>query len=374
MREELVRIDEPQEPEARPLIQIRGRGAANNPANRFVQMDFVPDYEHVDPDDEPAPQTVFLRDATRNIVARNDSPDVGFAASVNPYRGCEHGCIYCFARPTHEYFGLSAGLDFETKIFVKEDAPELLRQALASPRWVPEVIGMSGVTDCYQPVERRLQLTRRCLKVLAEFRNPVTIVTKNHLVTRDVDILAEMAAWNGATVNLSITSLDEKLQRVMEPRTSTPRRRLEAVETLAKAGVRVRVLAAPMIPGLNDHELASIIKASADAGAKAASYIPLRLPFVLKELFETWLETHFPDRKEKVLHRIREIRGGKLNDPNFTSRMRGQGPYADQMAMLFRAACNKAGLNQEKMLPPLDTSHFRRPHDRQGQLGLFEAA
>lgn len=198
---------------------------------------------------------------------------------------------------------------------MKEDAPELLRQALASPRWVPEVIGMSGVTDCYQPVERRLKLTRRCLEVLAEFRNPVTIVTKNHLVTRDVDILAEMAAWGGASVNVSITSLDEKLQRVMEPRTSTPKRRLDAVETLAKAGVRVRVLAAPMIPGLNDHELASIIKASADAGAKAAAYIPLRLPFVLKELFETWLATHFLDRKEKVLHHIREIRGGKLNDP-----------------------------------------------------------
>ncbi|HEX9937435.1 MAG TPA: PA0069 family radical SAM protein [Longimicrobium sp.] len=374
MREELVRIDDVQEAETRPLIQIRGRGAAHNPANRFVQMDFVPDYEHVDPDDEPAPRTVFLRDATRNVVARNDSPDVGFSASVNPYRGCEHGCIYCFARPTHEYFGLSAGLDFETKIFVKEDAPELLRQALASPRWMPEVIGMSGVTDCYQPVERRLKLTRRCLEVLAEFRNPVTIVTKNHLVTRDVDILAEMAEWGGASVNVSITSLDEKLQRVMEPRTSTPKRRLDAVETLAKAGVRVRVLAAPMIPGLNDHELASIIKASADAGAKAAAYIPLRLPFVLKELFETWLATHFPDRKEKVLHHIREIRGGKLNDPNFGSRMRGEGPYADQMAMLYRAACNKAGLNQEKMLPPLNTSAFRRPHDRRGQLGLFEAA
>jgi DNA repair photolyase len=373
MREELVRIDDAQEPETRPLIQIRGRGAAHNPANRFVQMDFVPDYEHVDPDDEPAPRTVFLRDATRTIIARNDSPDVGFGASVNPYRGCEHGCIYCFARPTHEYFGLSAGLDFETKIFVKEDAPELLRQALASPRWVPEVIGMSGVTDCYQPVERKLKLTRRCLEVLAEFRNPVTIVTKNHLVTRDVDILGEMAAWGGASVNVSITSLDEKLQRVMEPRTSTPRRRLDAVEALAKAGVRVRVLAAPMIPGLNDHELASIIKASADAGAKAAAYIPLRLPFVLKELFETWLQTHFPDRKEKVLHRIREIRGGKLNDPSFGSRMTGQGVYADQMATLFRAACRKAGLGGEAV-PPLSTEHFRRPHDRRGQLGLFEAA
>jgi DNA repair photolyase len=305
------------------------------------------------------------------VIARNESPDVGFNASVNPFRGCANGCIYCFARPSHEFFGLSAGLDFETRIFVKEDAPELLRQALANPRWVPEVIGMSGVTDCYQPAERKLQLTRRCLEVLAEFRNPVTIITKNHLVTRDIDLLSEMAAWNGATVNISITSLDEKLQRVMEPRASTPRRRLDAVAKLAKAGVRVRVLAAPMIPGLNDHELASIIKASAEAGAQAAAYIPLRLPYVVKELFETWLETHFPARKEKVLHRIREMRGGKLNDPNFGSRMRGHGEYANQLAILFRAACRKAGLNGED-LPPLRTDHFRRPHDSRGQLGLFE--
>ena len=360
--------------EARPLIQIRGRGTAHNPPNRFVQMDFVPDGDALDSEDEdaPSPRTVFLRDATRSIIARNDSPDVGFSAGINVYRGCEHGCIYCFARPTHEYFGLSAGLDFETRIFVKEDAPELLRQALASPRWVPEVIGMSGVTDCYQPAERRLGITRRCLEVLAEFRNPVTIITKNHLVTRDADILAEMAAWGGVTVNVSITSLDEKLQRVMEPRTSTPKRRLEAVETLTKAGIQVRVLAAPMIPGLNDHELPAILKASADAGARAAAYIPLRLPWAVKELFDTWLATHFPERREKVLHRIREIRGGALNDPNFGSRMRGSGAYADQLSALFHAAARKVGLAEE--LPPLSTAHFRQPHDRRGQLGLFEAA
>jgi DNA repair photolyase len=361
-----------QETESRPLIQIRGRGAAHNPPNRFVQMDFVPDYEHVDPDDEPAPRTLFLRDATRTIIARNDSPDVGFDASVNPYRGCEHGCIYCFARPTHEYFGLSAGLDFETKIFVKEDAPELLRRALANPRYEPGVIAMSGVTDCYQPIERKLRLTRGCLEVLAEFRNPTSLITKNHLVTRDIDILGEMARWNGASVNVSITSLDEKLQRVMEPRTSTPKKRLDAVEKLAAAGVPVRVLAAPMIPGLNDHELPAIIKASAEAGAREVHYIPLRLPFVLKELFETWLETHFPERKEKVLHRVREIRGGKLNDPNFGSRMRGEGQYADQLRTLHHAACRKAGLAME--MPKLSTEHFHRPHDPRGQLALFEAA
>ena len=231
---------------------------------------------------------------------------------------------------------------------------------------------MSGVTDCYQPVERKLRLTRRCLEVLAEFRNPVAIVTKNHLVTRDADILAEMAAWNGSAVNLSITSLDEKLQRVMEPRTSTPKRRLEAVETLAKAGIPVRVLAAPMIPGLNDHELPRIIRAAADAGARGATYIPLRLPWAVKELFDRWLATHFPERREKVLHRIREIRGGKLNDASFGSRMRGEGEYADQLRALYKAAVRKAGLDGEH--PALSTAHFRRPHDRRGQLGLFEAA
>ncbi|MFL5382870.1 MAG: PA0069 family radical SAM protein [Longimicrobiaceae bacterium] len=355
----------------KPLIQLRGRGTAHNPPNRFVQMDFVPDYDELDPE-APGPGTVFLRDATRTIIARNDSPDVGFSASVNPYRGCEHGCIYCFARPTHEYFGLSAGLDFETKIFVKEDAPELLRQALANPRWEPEVIAMSGVTDCYQPAERRLRLTRGCLEVLAEFRNPVAIITKNHLVTRDVDLLGEMAAWNGSAVNVSITTLDEKLQRVMEPRTSTPARRLTAVETLAKAGVPVRVLAAPMIPGLTDHELPKIIRAAADAGARGAAYIPLRLPWAVKELFDTWLATHFPDRREKVLHRIREIRGGKLNDPGFGSRMRGEGAYADQLRALYKAAVRKAGLDGEH--PALSTEHFRRPHDRRGQMALFDAA
>ncbi|HEX2203040.1 MAG TPA: PA0069 family radical SAM protein [Longimicrobium sp.] len=356
---------------ARPLVALRGRGAAHNPVNRFVQIDFVPDGDFLDADedDAPGPRTVFLRDATKSILSRNDSPDVGFDVSVNPYRGCEHGCIYCFARPTHEYLGFSAGLDFETKILVKEDAPELLRQALASPKWAPQPIAMSGVTDCYQPAERKLRITRRCLEVLADFRNPVAIVTKNHLVTRDADVLAGMAAYGAAAVNVSVTSLDEKLQRVLEPRTSTPKRRLAAIETLAKAGVPVRVLVAPVIPGLTDHEVPAILQAVADAGASGAHYIPLRLPFALKELFESWLETHFPDRKEKVLGRIREIRGGKLNDASFGSRMRGEGVYADSLRALFHAARRKAGLDGEHA--PLSTEHFRRPHDTKGQLGLF---
>jgi DNA repair photolyase len=233
------------------------------------------------------------------------------------------------------------------------------------------VIAMSGVTDCYQPVERKLGITRRCIEVLAEFRNPVAIVTKNHLVTRDADLLGEMASWGGAAVNVSVTSLNEKLQRVMEPRTSTPKRRLQAIETLAKAGVPVRALVAPVVPGLTDHEIPAILRAVADAGATGAAYIPLRLPHGLKELFETWLHTHFPDRADKVLNRIRSIRGGKLNDAEFGSRMRGEGVFADGMNALFHAAARKVGLDDREH-PKLSTEHFRRPHDKHGQLGLFD--
>jgi DNA repair photolyase len=275
----------------------------------------------------------------------------------------------CFARPTHEWLGLSAGLDFETKIFVKEDAPALLREAIASRRWSPAPIAMSGVTDCYQPIERKLRITRGCLEVLAEARNPAVIITKNHLVTRDVDLLGELAVHGAAKVYLSITTLDPELQRVMEPRASTPARRLEAVRTLSEAGVPVGVLVAPVIPGLTDHELPAILAAAAEAGARTAGFVPLRLPYGLAELFEQWLEMHFPQRKEKVLHRIREIRGGKLNDPSFGSRMRGEGEYAEQIRALFHVACRKAGLNEQAI--ELSTASFRRPSPG-GQLGLFD--
>jgi DNA repair photolyase len=353
------------------LVQLRGRGAPQNPRNRFVQAEYVADGDWLDSlgDDEPDPRTEFLRDHTRGIISRNDSPDIPFETSVNPYRGCEHGCIYCFARPTHEYLGFSAGLDFETRILVKHEAPELLRRELASPRWTPQPIAMSGVTDPYQPVERRLGITRRCLEVLAEFRNPVAMVTKNHLVTRDIDLLGELAAHQAAVVNISITTLNEKLQRVMEPRASTPARRLEAVRKLAEAGIPVRVLAAPVVPGLTDHEMPAILKAAAEAGATAASYIPLRLPHGLKGLFEDWLETHFPDRKDKVLNRIREMRGGKLYDSEWGTRMRGEGLFADQYEALFGAACRKHGL--VRTFPTLSAAAFRRPHDPRGQIGLF---
>lgn len=339
---------------------IRGRGASHNPPNRFERLHVVPD--PADPADEsPAPQTVFLRDPTRTILAANDSPDVGFEASVNPYRGCEHGCGYCYARPTHEFLGFSAGLDFETKILVKEDAPALLRRELSAPSWTPRVVAMSGVTDPYQPVEGWLRLTRGCLEVLAEFRNPVVIITKNYRVTRDLDLLAELAAVHAAAVFLSITTLDPALARVMEPRTSTPARRLAALEAISRAGVPAGVMVAPVIPALTDHELPAILKAAAAAGARHAGYTILRLPYAVKELFDQWLAQHFPDRREKVLNRIRELRGGRLNDPRFGSRMRGEGVYAGQIASLFDVTARKTGFLGRR--PELSTAAFRRPAD-----------
>ncbi len=346
---------------------IRGRGAAGNPPNRFEPLWYVRDPDWSDPDD-PAPATQFLKDISRSIIAYNDSPDVGFNASINPYRGCEHGCIYCFARPTHEYLGFSAGLDFETKILVKEDAPELLRRELSSPRWKPQALAMSGVTDPYQPVERRLKLTRRCLEVLVEFRNPVVIITKNHLVTRDLDLLAELARHEAAAVFLSVTTLDGGLSRIMEPRTSHPSRRLAAIEALARAAVPTGVLVAPVIPGLTDHALPSIIAAAARAGAQYAGYVPLRLPHGVAPLFEQWLAQHMPERKKKVLSRIRAVRGGRLNDPQFVSRMKGEGIFAEQLEALFALACRKAGMGGRS--PKLSTTAFHVPSDT--QLPLFE--
>jgi len=343
----------------------RGRGAAGNPGNRFEQTEYAVS-EWDDPED-PSRDTVFLKDTTRSIITYNDSPDVGFDASINPYRGCEHGCIYCFARPNHEYLGFSAGLDFESRILVKEDAPELLRKELMSPRWEPQPIAISGVTDAYQPIERRLGLTRRCLEVLVEFLNPVVIITKNELVTRDIDLLATLARHNGAVVYISVTTLDSNLAGDLEPRASHPARRLAAIEALSAAGVPTGVLVAPVIPGLTDHEMPAILAAVAKAGATIAGYVPLRLPYGVAPLFEEWLGLHVPLQKEKILGRIRELRGGKLNDPNFTSRMRAEGPYADHMRQLFEVSCRKAKLNSTK--PALTAEYFRRPGP--AQLGLF---
>lgn len=343
---------------------IVGRGAVDNPKNRFETLEVVPNPEESDPE---KPETIYLKDHARSIVTPNDSPDIGFDAGISPYRGCSHGCAYCFSRPNHEYLGFSAGLDFESKILVKENAPDLLRQKLSSPRWEPQPLAMSGSTDVYQPVEKKLGLTRRCLEVLAEFRNPVVIITKNHLVTRDTDLLSELTRYDAVSVNVSLTTLDEELRRVMEPRTSSPRRRLAAIEKLADAGVPVGVLTAPIIPGLNDHELPNLLQAAADAGASFAGYTPVRLPYAVAPLFEDWLERHFPGRKNKVLNHIRQMRGGKLNDPRFGFRMSGEGVYAEHLSRLFEVGCRRAGLKSGRR-PLLSTAAFRRF----GQPTLFD--
>lgn len=337
-----------------------GRGSTSNPANRFELIVREPE-----PGDEdgPGPRTQFFRDSSRSIIATNDSPDIGFDASINPYRGCENGCAYCYARPFHEYLGFSAGLDFETKILVKEDAPLLLRRELNSPRWKPQLIALSGVTDAYQPIERRLQLTRRCLEVLAEFRNPAGVVTKSRLVCRDVDLLAQLAQWNAASVCLAVTTLDAELARRMEPRATQPAGRLAAIAELAAAGVPVGVLVAPVIPGLTEQEMPAILGAARAAGARFAGFVSLRLPLGVADLFSDWLERHYPDRTERVLGRLREARGGKLNDARFGSRMRAEGVLAQQVRALFLLTCQRLGL--KPTFPLLSAAHFRRPGGEQ---------
>jgi DNA repair photolyase len=343
-----------------PSNPLRGRGATINPIGRFEKLDVEPDDENRDPDEELSPpETHYLRDSSKSALASNDSPDIGFNFSLNPYRGCLHGCAYCYARPTHEYLGFSAGLDFETKIMVKEDAPELLRKELASKKWEPQVIMMSGVTDCYQPIERRLRITRRCLEVLLEARNPVSVITKNHLVTRDIDLLAALAEFHASMVHLSIPTLDPELARVLEPRASTPRRRLLAVEELAAAGIPVGVMVAPVIPGLTEHEIPHILKSAAAAGALTAGWVMLRLPHGVKDVFEQWLRAHRPDRAERVLSRVRDTRDGKLYDSTFGTRGRGTGFYAEQVANLFRVSRDRAGLDERSY--ELSAAAFRRP-------------
>ncbi len=340
---------------------VRARGTAGNPANRFKPSERVPE--------EPAarPETVFLTDSSRSILSYNDSPDVGFDVGVNPYRGCEHGCVYCYARPTHEYFEMSAGLDFETRILVKENAPALLTRELSSPRWQPQMIALSGITDVYQPGEKKHRLTRECLKVLLRFRNPVGIITKNQLVTRDIDLLQQLVRFDCAAVFVSITTLNAELSRNMEPRASLPEQRLAAIRALSEARIPVGVMAAPVIPALTDHELPAILKAAADAGAETAGYTVVKLPYGVKDLFSDWLEVHYPDKKQKVLQRIRAVRGGKLNDPNFGSRMTGEGIFAEQIARMFDIAARRTGLDRPGR--ELSTKHFVNAEDK--QLRLF---
>jgi len=343
-------------------VPIRGRGASWSPANRFEKLHIdLTDTDLVDIDpaaeERPRSPTQYFRDGTKSIITWNNSPDVGFETSLNPYRGCEHGCIYCYARPTHEYLGFSAGLDFESKIMVKTNAAELLQAELESPRWQPQTLVMSGVTDPYQPIERKLRITRDCLEVLAKFRNPVAIITKNHLVTRDIDLFRELAACNAAAVNISVTSLDTSLQRILEPRTTSPHGRLDAIRQLRAANVPVGVMVAPIIPGLTDHEVPKILDACAKAGAQFAGYTIIRLPWAVAPLFEHWLEEHFPDRKEKVLGRIRDMRRTRLNNSQWHTRMTGEGVFAEQIASLFRVGCRHAGIGER---PTLSTASFRK--------------
>lgn len=338
---------------------MHARGSNANPKNRFTALEVELDPAET-ADDAPS-RTQFLRDDSRSIITTNSSPDIPFDASINPYRGCEHGCAYCFARPTHEYLGFSAGLDFESRIVVKDNAPALLRDELISSRWRVRPVAMSTVTDCYQPVERRLELTRRCLEVLTDLRHPVGVITKNHLVTRDADLLSELAAHQAAHVVISLTTLDPDLAKTLEPRASSPTRRLAAIRKLSAAGVPVAVLMAPCIPGLTDHEIPAVFAAAAEAGAIEAGWIPLRLPGVVAPIFEQWLTDHRPGSKERVLERIRSMRGGSLNDPRFGSRFRGEGVYAEGMRSLAKIARRRAKFPG---LPALSTAAFRPPQMR----------
>jgi DNA repair photolyase len=342
----------------------KGRGVPGSPRNRFERTHREADLEQVEEDEEYLESlkkvpTVYIPDQSRSVVSSNDSPDVGFNFSVNPYRGCAHGCSYCYARPTHEYLGLNAGIDFESKILVKHDAPALLRAFLMGEKWVPELIAMSGVTDPYQPCEREFRITRGCLEVMREFQQPVGIITKNAQVTRDLDILGPMSRLGLAHVNVSVTSLDQTLTRSMEPRTSAPTARIRAIRELSAAGVPVRVMVAPIIPGLNDHEVPEILEAVKEAGATAAGFTMIRLPLCVGPIFLDWLDREQPGRKDKVESRIRGMREGRLNTAEFRRRMGGQGEMAAKIGGLFRLLSKKHGL--DRGLPKIDCTRFRRP-------------
>jgi DNA repair photolyase len=356
--------------------KIRGRGAGLNPGNRFedVRLHILGDFLDEVAAERPDGTQVLTRlydDRSRTAINKVvDSPDIGFDWTLNPYRGCEHGCIYCYARPFHELLGFSCGLDFETKIVVKRRAPELLRAALASPSWNAETIVMSGITDPYQPVEAKLRVTRGCMEVMAECRQPVAIITKNRLVTRDLDLLQELARHNAGSVGISITTLSQELSSKMEPRASSPKARLEAVEKLSAAGVPVRVMMAPILPGLTDHEIPAVLRAAADAGAQGAGYVLLRLPHQVKSLFLDWLQREFPDRAAHIESQVREGRGGKLYDSRFFARQRGEGPRAEQIGQAFKMFRARFGLDRPSM--ELSGASFRRPTVvEEGQLGLF---
>ena len=360
-------MDMPATPQPR-----KGRGAGSNESGRFEAEKRVPfDDGWGSSEDEPARLATTLSvDATRTIIARNDSPDIGFDRSINPYRGCEHGCIYCYARPSHAYLGLSPGLDFETRIFYKPNAAALLRDELRKKGYVCRPIALGSNTDPYQPAERKLGVTRSILEVLREFRHPVTIVTKGALIQRDTDILSDMAREKLAVVTVSVTTLDRDLARTMEPRAATPERRIETIAALSKAGVPTGVLSAPMIPALNDREMEAILGRAREAGASVAGYTLLRLPLELKALFKEWLETHQPQKAAHVLSLVAQCHGGKIYDSAWSKRMVGGGPYAEMLAARFDRASRKLGYSP-RSTHMLDTSRFHPPAQKGDQLALF---
>jgi DNA repair photolyase len=361
--------------EALPSAPRKGRGAISNAAGRFEPATHVAVDDGWGTADEDAPplETQYLRDTSKTVIARNNSPDVGFDRSINPYRGCEHGCIYCFARPTHAYLGLSPGLDFESRIFVKEDAPALLRAELSKPSYKPKPIALGINTDAYQPIERKLGLTRRILEVLAEFRHPVTLLTKSALIQRDIDILAAMARDHLCSAAVSVTTLDRNLARKMEPRAATPERRLETIEALAGAGIPTAVMAAPMIPALNDAELEAILEAAVSRGVCSAGYVLMRLPLELGGLFEEWLQANFPGKAKHVMSLIKQSREGKAYQPEWGTRMIGSGPYAEMLRIRHEAACHRLGLDKKRDNRRLDCSLFQAPVKKKetAQLSLF---
>ena len=353
---------------------IKGRGADFNPPNRFESLHVTDDFEHLASDDEhrsdPARvATEYLSDESQSVISENDSPDIPFRYSLNPYRGCSHGCSYCYARPSHEYLGLGAGLDFESKILVKRAAPQLLRHFLVRSQWQPEPIILSGVTDPYQPAERQFGVTRGCLEVTLEARQPVAIITKNALVLRDLDLLAELAALRLVEVNVSLSTLDAGLARAMEPRTSSPDARLRALRELSAAGVPARIMVAPIVPGLNDSSIPEVLAAAAEAGAQSAGYVLLRLPLAVLPIFQAWLEQYVPEKRARIEALVRSTRGGELNDSTFGKRMRGAGTYAQQIAQTFGVFRRRYDLQQR--LPELDVSQFRAPREVSGQMRLF---
>ncbi len=356
------------------MVARKGRGATLNPTGRYEPVSKVADDDGwagaIDPDfPPPVLRTTVSEDKSRTVIARNNSPDVGFGQSINPYRGCEHGCIYCYARPSHAYLGLSSGLDFESRLFAKGDAARLLREELAKPGYACDVVALGTNTDPYQPIERERAITRGILEVLASCNHPVSIVTKSSLVLRDLDILAPMAARKLACVMISVTTLDRDLARKMEPRASTPTRRIEAIAALNRAGVPAGVMVAPIIPGLTDHEIEPIVKAVAESGAQAAGFTLLRLPYEIKDLFRDWLNAQVPLRAGHVERLIRDTRGGRLNDSEFGSRMRGTGPYAEQIRRRFALACKRFGI--PRGFPALDTTRFVPPARDSAQFRLF---